>query len=210
MSLADLQHGLEPGYYLAFITGGIYVSLGRQFRRFVRPFVLPAPTDISGHSPNSLPKYPYPNLSKRIYDVLGWAMVQMNLNYTATAFLILGFKDSLRAWNRMWWHGHLMIIAASLFFHFGGRKALQKQLPPVEKKQVPSINVAPPSPIDGPPSDAPRDEYDSKDIRWIKHALDNPTYKDSGRGANPASMLDRAMEVSDTARSDASGGSSPR
>jgi hypothetical protein len=113
-----------------------------------------------------MPKYPYPNLSKRIYDVLGWAMVQMNLNYTATAFLILGLKDSLRAWNRMWWHGHLMIIAASLFFHFGGRKALQKQLPPVEKKQVPSINVAPPSPIDGPPS-----SVNTMSISGIKHKV---------------------------------------
>ena len=85
-----------------------------------------------------------------------------------------------------------MMIAASVFFHFGGRAALRQQLPPTAKTPVPSINVAPPSPIDGPPT--PRDEYDSKDIRWIKHALDNPSYKSSGKGVNPGDMLDGAME----------------
>lgn len=156
-----------------------------------------APADsaqATKEAPNSLPKYPYPNLAKRVYDVIGWSMVQMNLNYTASAFLILGFKDSLRAWNRMWWYGHVMIIAASLFFRLGGRSALRQHLPPTAKTSVPSINVAPPSPIDGPPA-TPRDEYDSKDIRWIKHALDNPSYKDSGKGANPGDMLDEAMET---------------
>jgi lysophospholipid acyltransferase len=200
-TLADKQHGLEPGYYLAFITGGIYVSLGRQFRRLVRPLVMSASTDStqSSEAPNSLPKYPYPNLAKRVYDVIGWSMVQMNLNYTACAFLILGFKDSLRAWNRMWWYGHVMIIASSLFFHFGGKAALKQRLPPTAKRPVPSINVAPPSPIDGTPG-TPRDEYDSRDIRWIKHALDNPTYKDSGRGVNPGDMLDEAIESDGSGR----------
>jgi lysophospholipid acyltransferase len=125
-------------------------------------------------------------------------MVQMNLNYTACAFLILSFKDSLRAWNRMGWYGHIMIGLAILLFRFG-TSTLRKNLPAVPKKQVPSINVAPPSPIDGPPM-TPRDEYDSKDLRWVKHALDNPTYKDSGRGVHPGDMLDRAVE------SDASSG----
>lgn len=197
---------MEPGYYLAFLTGGVYVSLGRQLRRFVRPFVLPATASQS--SPNSLPKYPYPYLAKRAYDVLGWIMVQVNLNYTAAAFLLLGFKDSLRAWNRMYWHGHVMIVVASVFFHFGGRQALRQRLPTQPKPDVPSIKVAPPSP-DKSKSSPPHDEADSGDLRWIKHALDNPSHKDAGRGANPADMVDRAIDGSNTPYSDMSRASSP-
>jgi lysophospholipid acyltransferase len=202
-----IKHGLEPGYYLAFITGGIYVSLGRQLRRFVRPYVLPSATP-TGDSPNSFPKYPYPNLAKRVYDVFGWLMVQINLNYTASAFLLLGFKDCLRAWNRMYWHGHLIIIATSLFFHFGGRQTLRKNLPEVPKKSVPSINIAPPSPIDGI-SSPPQDERDPTDLSWVKHALDNPSYKDAGKGTHPGDMVDRAIEYSDTPRTDLSRSMSP-
>jgi lysophospholipid acyltransferase len=159
-------------------------------------------------SPNSFPKYPYPNFTKRIYDVIGWLMVQINLNYVASAFIILGFKDCIRVWNRMYWHGHIAIIASSLFFHFGGRQALRKNLPEVPKKSVPSINVAPPSPIDGPAS-APEDERDPTDLRWVQHALDNPTYKDAGRGTHPADMMDKAMEMSNSPRSSVSRSISP-
>lgn len=162
-----------------------------------------------------MPKYPYPNLAKRVYDVIGWIMVQVNLNYTATAFLLLGFKDCLRAWNRMYWHGHVMILLTSLFFHFGGRQALRKRLPTPTpsgpKGEVPSIKVAPPSPVQSD-SSQPHDEQDSSDLRWVKHALDNPGQKDGGQGVNPAEMLDRAMDGADTPYSDRSsrGGSPSR
>lgn len=182
-------------------------------RRFVRPYVLP-PSSTPQSPPNSLPKYPYPNLAKRVYDVIGWIMVQVNLNYTASAFLLLGFKDSLKAWNRMYWHGHVMILVTSLFFHFGGRRALQKRLPAGPPKgEVPSIKVAPPSPDSkkgAEISSPPHDEDDARDLRWVKHALDNPSHKDAGRGVNPADMVDRAMEGADTPYSDLSRSGSPR
>lgn len=150
-----------------------------------------------------MPKYPYPNLAKRVYDVIGWIMVQMNLNYTAAAFLLLGFKDCLKAWNRMYWHGHVMILVTFVFFHFGGRQALRRHLPapaPTStglKGEVPSIKVAPPSPVQSDRSQ-PHDEEDSKDLRWVKHALNNPSDKDGGQGVTPAEMVDRAMDGADT------------
>lgn len=163
-----------------------------------------------------MPRYPYPNLAKRVYDVIGWIMVQMNLNYTASAFLLLGFKDCLKAWNRMYWHGHIVILVTSLFFHFGGRQALRSNLPSQptttaggnSKGEVPSIKVAPPSP-EGRESSPPHDEQDPSDFRWVKHALDNPSHKDSGRGVTPAGMVDRAMDGADTPYSDMSRSGSP-
>lgn len=160
-----------------------------------------------------MPKYPYPNLAKRVYDVIGWIMVQVNLNYTVSAFLLLGFKDCVRAWNRMYWHGHIMILVASLFFHFGGRQALRKHLPAPTpagaKGEVPSSKVAPPSPVQSD-SSQPNDERDSRDLTWVKHALEDR--RNGGEGVNPAEMVDRAMDGVDTPYSDTSsrGGSPSR
>lgn len=139
-------------------------------------------------------------------------MVQMNLNYTAASFLLLGFKDSLTAWNRMYWHGHIMIVAATLFFHLGGRAALRKHLPPPgTKADVPSIKVAPPSPVKDKSDDSPPyDEDNATDLRWVKHALDNPSHKDAGRGVTPAGLVERAMDGAETPYSDMSRSGSPK
>lgn len=112
----------------------------------------------------------------------------------------------------MYWHGHVMILVASLFFHFGGRAALRKRLPAVPPKgEIPSIKVAPPSPdISKGNYSPPHDENDARDLRWVKHALDNPSHKDSGRGVNPADMVDRAMDGTNTPYSDMSRSGSPK
>ncbi|ORY32801.1 MBOAT, membrane-bound O-acyltransferase family-domain-containing protein [Naematelia encephala] len=190
-------HGVEPGYYLAFIMGGLVTSLGRQFRRFVRPYFLP-PASSPTTAPNSLPKYPYPNLSKRVYDVLGWSMVQINLNFIAGAFILLGFNDCIRAWHRMGWYSPILVGAAMIFFRAGGRRALKQGLKSREQvKEVPSFTVSPPSPMS--PKTQPHDELDSKDLRWIKHAFDNPPYQDDGPGVGPdAGVVDSLMQGTET------------
>ncbi|WVR06969.1 hypothetical protein IAU60_004005 [Kwoniella sp. DSM 27419] len=183
-------HGIDPGYYLAFVLGGVLTSLGKSFRRFVRPYFLPAST-----VPSSTP----PSLAKRAYDLVGRIVVQLTLNYTACPFLLLSFSDSIRAWHRMYWYTHVMVIAAMAFFHFGGRRALRRglekrgKLPADRNAQAkgkrsppPSVKISPPSPTTRvnrmPPPPAPQDERDSSDLRWVKHALDNPSYQDSGEG----------------------------
>ncbi|WVW84013.1 hypothetical protein I302_106040 [Kwoniella bestiolae CBS 10118] len=178
-------HGIDPGYYLAFVLGGVLTSLGRQFRRFVRPYFLP--------SPETAP----PTIAKRAYDLVGRIVVQLTLNYTACAFILLGFKDCLVAWNRMWWYTHILVLLTMGFFHFGGRRSLRKGLekrgklsavPSSAKSKkspppTPRFKISPPSPsIDGKVPPPPEDERDSSDLRWVKHALDNPPYADAGEG----------------------------
>jgi lysophospholipid acyltransferase len=174
------------------VTAGFFTTLGRQFRRYVRPYFLPA--DNTSASPNSLPKYPYPNAKKRLYDLIGWFVVQINLNYVACAFMLLSFKGCLTAWQRMGYYGHVMIALATAFFRFGGRRLLRKGVktePKKDKRDVPNLQVSPPSP--------PEDETDPKDLRWVKHALDNPSYQDGGEGVHlDEVMMDEWMESPET------------
>nr|KIR50417.1 lysophospholipid acyltransferase [Cryptococcus bacillisporus CA1280] len=164
-------HGISPGYYLAFFMGGLVTSLGRQFRRYVRPYFLP------------LSETAQPGLAKRVYDLIGWISVQSILNYLVAPFLLLDFKDSIGAWNRMYWYGHVAIIISMCFMSFGGRKALKRGLDKRKSRIPPSVKVSPPSPpIDHTPPPPPEDEMDSTDLRWVKHDLDNPEDQDSGEG----------------------------
>ncbi|XAO23955.1 hypothetical protein I312_102744 [Cryptococcus bacillisporus CA1280] len=98
-------------------------------------------------------------------------------------FLLLDFKDSIGAWNRMYWYGHVAIIISMCFMSFGGRKALKRGLDKRKSRIPPSVKVSPPSPpIDHTPPPPPEDEMDSTDLRWVKHDLDNPEDQDSGEG----------------------------
>lgn len=87
-------------------------------------------------------------------------MVQINLNYIASAFVLLTFTDSIRAWSRMYWYGHVLVALSMVFFRTGGRQTLKAGLGP--KKPVPSFKLSPPSPIDP-------QEMDPK--TWVRQAM---------------------------------------
>ena len=172
---------------------GLLSSVGRELRHFVRPYFL-LPSSASKTAPNSLPKWPYPNSAKRAYDVIGWFMVQINLNYIASAFILLSLKDCTRAMHRMGWYSCILVALAMVFFQFGGRRMLKKGLDGKKKgagppAPVPSFKVSPPSPIE-----PPNDEHDPSDLRWIKHALDNPSHQDGGEGVHPVDLVDGLMK----------------
>jgi lysophospholipid acyltransferase len=96
----------------------------------------------------------------------------------------------------MGWYGHLIIFGTMGFFHFGGRAFLRKNLPAgaAEKGKktkidtaggknlgpTPTWKVQPPSPIDPPPQ--PREEMDDRDLKWVRHALDNEQTESQGKG----------------------------
>ncbi len=52
--------------------------------------------------------------------------MQISVNYIVAAFMLLGFKDCLKAWHRMGWYGHIMIVGTWAFFNFGGRGILKE------------------------------------------------------------------------------------
>jgi lysophospholipid acyltransferase len=200
---------------VAFLSAGLIVSLGRQMRHYVRPYFLPS-SSTPPSAPNSLPKYPYPNTQKRLYDVLGWLVVQSNLNYIVCAFFLLNLKDCVRAYHRMGWYSHILIAGAMAFFHFGGRRMLRAGLPAAAGDKgdkartakietdtsrlgpTPTWKVHPPSPIDPPPQ--PKDEVDPTDLKWVRHALEGKQQKGQeaeGVGGD-AGFVDSVMRGTET------------
>lgn len=203
---------MDPGYYLAFVTCGLYSYLGRLFRHLVRPYFLPA---SSTGAANSLPRWPYPNLAKRVYDVVGWACVQTGVAYAVVPFFVLQFKKSILTWARVYFYGHVSIFAAIAFFKFGGSKWLRRGLKPKAPRvkipaDVPSFKVQPPSPDVPTPAAASSaatsgaatparfvseaDEADDRNMDWVVNDLQN-------RDENFSKMTDEILSGFDTPRS---------
>ncbi|KZT12889.1 MBOAT-domain-containing protein [Laetiporus sulphureus 93-53] len=114
-------HGVAGGYYLTFSFGGFIQTAQRLSRRLLRPLFLPA-TYISAKNAPPPPK----TLIKRAYDVAGVIASFMILNYAVTPFMLLTVRDSLLAWSRLAWYGHIMVFGALAFFYGGGGKLLKK------------------------------------------------------------------------------------
>jgi len=97
-----IWHGISPGYYLTFFIGSLGSSAARSVRRYIRPLVLPVPSDSSKSVP--------PTILKRAYDVLGTVTSILILNYIVVPFMLLELRPSIRGWTSMYWYGHVVII----------------------------------------------------------------------------------------------------
>lgn len=80
-----------------------------------------------------------------------------------------------------------------------------------KKKNVspPEVKVSPPSPSTsirgetGIGTETPRDEKDSTDLNWVRHALDNPSHQDGGVGVTPdAGWVDEVVKGVETPSGD--------
>jgi lysophospholipid acyltransferase len=134
-------------------------------------------------------------------------MVQMNINYVASAFLLLEIDDCFRAWKRMWFYSHILAIGSIIFFRAGGSRALKRNLPNQHRGSVPSVKVHPPSPIDS--RQPPHDDSDHTDLRWIKHDLDSRSRGDESVEAE-ANLADKLVRGQETPRSEYGGSSLSR
>ncbi|KAF8211544.1 MBOAT, membrane-bound O-acyltransferase family-domain-containing protein [Mycena galopus ATCC 62051] len=105
-------HGIAGGYYLTFVTGGFITTISRLARANVRPLLLPA-----AGAP--------PSLAKRVYDIMGTLITVLLLNFAAAPFMLLSAKDSLIAWGRLGFYGHIIIGGSMAFFYAGGTKGLR-------------------------------------------------------------------------------------
>ncbi|KAF7313476.1 hypothetical protein HMN09_00503500 [Mycena chlorophos] len=128
-------HGTAGGYYLSFLTGGFITTIGRLARANFRPLVLP---------PAGKP----PTLIKRLYDVVGTFITILLLNYTVAPFMLLTTASSLETWRYLYFYGHVIIVAAMVFFYAGGAKvcrALQKKMgvakPPSSRSTKPAAET---------------------------------------------------------------------
>lgn len=94
---------------MAFLTAGVVTSLAKTIRRLVRPFFLPGAAFAQ---------------AKPFYDFAGWLLVQSSINYIVSAFILLNFMDCLKAWHRMGWYGHILIVLGVVGMRFGGKGLL--------------------------------------------------------------------------------------
>jgi len=92
--------------------GGFITAAARQARSTLRPLLIP-PSTSSPSSP-----------LKKIYDVLAVLLSITILNYSASPFIILGGKESVKTWIALGWYGHVIVMGSLLAFYAGGRKWL--------------------------------------------------------------------------------------
>jgi lysophospholipid acyltransferase len=173
-------------------------------RRLVRPYFLPA---SSPGAANSLPRWPYPNLAKRVYDVVGWAVVQTGVNYAVSPFFILDWWPSIYVMARGYFYGHVSIFLAIAFLQLGGRRALRRGLKPRVPKapvEVPSFTLSPPSPeevVTGAEAEVEAEvseeaEANDTDLEWIPHDLNSSTEE----GIEVGGMVEDILSGLDTPR----------
>nr|KAJ3403450.1 Lysophospholipid acyltransferase 1 [Polyrhizophydium stewartii] len=89
-------HGWYPGYYLTFVTGGLFSYAARIARRKLRPYALASAR------------------TKAAYDVATWATTIFATNYLVAPFLVLSATDGLRIWSATYFVGHVGLLAILL------------------------------------------------------------------------------------------------
>ncbi|KAJ9076628.1 Lysophospholipid acyltransferase [Entomophthora muscae] len=95
-------HGFYPGYYMTFLFGGIVNEQARFLRRCLRPWI------VAAGSP----------ALKRLYDIVGWLVTAMCLNYVVIPFVLLNFKDSFYLYSKVHFCVHLGTLVMMLINQF--------------------------------------------------------------------------------------------
>ena len=139
-----MWHGTQPGYYLTFILGGFYQSLGKIFRRNFRPIFMLS----DGITPG-----PY----KTYYDIITFLVTHIGFGYLVQPFVILNFADSISLWSSVYFYGHIFI--AVVIFIFQG---------PYKKRVLNYIKSFHPAPL----SASEKIKLDSERLRAIRKEIE--------------------------------------
>lgn len=100
-----IWHGTRPGYYLTFVMGAMLQTLGRIYRRNIRPIFLEA----DGKTPKK---------SKVYYDIVSYVTTQLAFGFIVQPFVILDFPRSLYCWSTVYFY--VIIVTAVTLFLFKG------------------------------------------------------------------------------------------
>jgi len=96
-------HGFYPGYYLTFILAAFIQTVAKNFRRYFRPFFM----SLDGKTPTS---------NKIYYDFFSYLATQLAFCFTTLPFVVLGFKDSLLVWARVYFYCIIGVALSMAFF----------------------------------------------------------------------------------------------
>lgn len=69
-----------------------------------------------------------PSSKKRYYDIATYFGTQLTFAFAVCPFLILSFKESLRAWSRVYFYAFFWTVATLAFFSSPGKAKLQRLL----------------------------------------------------------------------------------
>lgn len=132
-TVSAFWHGTRPGYYLTFVTAALYQSVGKFFRRNLRPFFMQADGKTAG-------------AYKLYYDIVCWITVQLAFGYATQSFMILDFWLSLKCWHNTWFLFHIGL--ALIFALSSPYKAWA--VPKIKAKQAQAIKPEDSAKVDTP------------------------------------------------------------
>nr|CCA26902.1 lysophospholipid acyltransferase putative [Albugo laibachii Nc14] len=116
--ISALWHGLSPGYYLFFILSGLYIEVGKQLRRRLRPF-FHYTEDRSAH-PHAIFTSYWKGKSHPLaflYDVAGVVLTWVAMQYGGIAFQILDVRRCLHVWASWYFLPQIICILVLLLAH---------------------------------------------------------------------------------------------
>lgn len=102
-------HGFYPGYYLTFLSAGLFLNTSRQLRRCIRPY------------------FQSSSYMARLYDFLTFLITKVSMPYVGFPFMILALQPSLQIYRHLDYWQH--IIALVLFVLLTLKQRLRKLKP---------------------------------------------------------------------------------
>ena len=140
-----IWHGFYPGYYFAFVTGAFAQTVGKLYRRNLRPHFVGTPY-------------------KTAYDVAGWFVTHATFNYIVQPFIVLSFWPSLQFWARYYYYVHVGVLVSLVFFN----SPLAKTVRPKKESRKPSITTIPSPELDTQEAKADMDAI----AQQVRHEVD--------------------------------------
>ncbi|KAH0563116.1 hypothetical protein GP486_002311 [Trichoglossum hirsutum] len=143
-----IWHGFYPGYHLTFILASFLQNTAKKFRRHIRPFFL----SPDGKTPT---KY------KIYYDFCGFLATQASFSFTTAPFMILGLKDCLTVWARVYFYCVIGVAVSMAFFASPAKQWLTEKLASRNAPKIKSSQSQDDLPTLGLPNDPGKDLGDA-------------------------------------------------
>ncbi|TPX77214.1 hypothetical protein CcCBS67573_g01523 [Chytriomyces confervae] len=122
-AFSALWHGFYPGYYLTFGSAAFMSVCAGILRRELRPlFVVAVPAAATKKNDTKQDATNESALSGAVlaaykpgYDVAGWALSQLIMNYICAPFPLFWLKEGLAVWASVYYFGHVGMAFVFLY-----------------------------------------------------------------------------------------------
>ncbi|CCE80463.1 Piso0_003580 [Millerozyma farinosa CBS 7064] len=96
-------HGTNPGYFLTFIMGAFLQTVGKIFRKNLRPMFL----ENDGVTPKA---------SKKFYDIACYFVTQLSFGFIVQPFILLDFWKSIYVWRITYFYVQIGVLLTMFLF----------------------------------------------------------------------------------------------